>query len=710
MTLRFGGTLACFADAFTPGLRSFISGAVSAVAMEELNAVHSLLFRERLREEWSPGMKEKVCFFFRSLLLAYVASAKKHMSPAVLILEDPAKAGSAAGIFTEIYSSLEIRQVNRIRLLVLGVNNLTEKFSDCWNGFFPKVIKIAFGEPYSSGIPLPVLREDLRELSYNISLLRRYYPAYLIPQLFEEEGLNRELYFRFTGIFSAQDAAVPENFYQGISDAQVLGKRAEKVRSAVRNRILFWVHSAKLHPCFDFIRILTELGGKAEDALVLKSIRADVLNGTWKGIEKAIREDCFDSLVGAENAPILLYIYKTLKALVWGENREIQEVFSEQVPEMNSEEKGFYAGCRALALTNLIAFHIGGRNIDAASEAARKALLINRDLRKDTVPAYRLFALVNVSRQRINDALEYISYALEQAEKTGQYDELLLSRYYASSINFLYGNLSKAENHAVKSEETAFELGQTKWEKRARFLRGRIYFETGRYEDALDIFESLNSERNEFGRNAAEMVNTVKAWVFRTKNYMGRFEPWQKLAGLDAGIFQIEAAYYAADYQRTAALAEDFLSDNGERMKDIFHFTEQPDWRSGFSQCEFMLQGEKDMGRKQAWVYRALALTALDPSKRAQAEISREMQRFMREELSPDTDPGDAFYFHAWYCMLKDIKASQFDMSAVVSVAFKRLQHRAGRIDNREIKQNFLNLPRWNKTLYLAAKEYKLIN
>jgi len=48
-------------------------------------------------------------------------------------------------------------------------------------------------------------------------------------------------------------------------------------------------------------------------------------------------------------------------------------------------------------------------------------------------------------------------------------------------------------------------------------------------------------------------------------------------------------------------------------------------------------------------------------------------------------------------------------MNTVVSMAYKRLQRRAGRIDDLAAKQDFLNLSRWNKTLNLAAKEHKFI-
>ena len=104
-----------------------------------------------------------------------------------------------------------------------------------------------------------------------------------------------------------------------------------------------------------------------------------------------------------------------------------------------------------------------------------------------------------------------------------------------------------------------------------------------------------------------------------------------------------------------------------------------------------------------------MAQCALNPSREAKAEILGGMQRFMRDELLPDTDPYDAFYFYAWYNMLRDTGADQDDMNTVVSMAFKRLKRRASIIDDWGTKQAFLTLSRWSNTLSLAAREYKLI-
>jgi hypothetical protein len=48
-------------------------------------------------------------------------------------------------------------------------------------------------------------------------------------------------------------------------------------------------------------------------------------------------------------------------------------------------------------------------------------------------------------------------------------------------------------------------------------------------------------------------------------------------------------------------------------------------------------------------------------------------------------------------------------MGTVVSIAFKRLQRRASRIDDPKTRQDYIFRNRWNNALSLAAKEYKLI-
>ena len=735
LEVRFGAAgcaLVCFADAFTPLVRSFIADSAPANVVKELDAIHSLLFKERLRQEWSPYMIDQARRFVRSLLTAYSAAVKARSAHGALIMQALHLADSAAvNVFKEVYASLGEEKER----LVLAAGSSTEKSLKSWGDTLNRVIVNTHDEfrlPEEIGEKQDTIPQEILEVSYNIFLLGHYFPDYLFPQLFEEEGLNREAYFRtltmlaslgvLSGGFSR--AGIPVSAFRS---EKAFSASKDKIRRTVRKIILAWVGAGRLRPCFNLLRILLDLGERAEDDLILRSIKADVLNGTTGGIEKFLGKKRFDSLVGAGNTPVLSYIYKTLKALAGGNKADIQQAFQEPVPSMTLEDnRPCYGAYQAQVQINLAAFYIGTKNGDAASEAVRKAMYLNRNLGKNVVPAHRLFSLVNLSRKRIDDAQEYISYALEQSERMEQGEELVLTCYFASSIGFLHGNLSRAERLAARAEETALALGQSGWFLRSRFLKGRIGFETGRYEDALKIFESLDAASAAGAvLHSATMTATVRAWIYRTKLFLGRLPSdtvWNNAKGassLDNRLFEIEAAYFAGDYERARDLAGRFLSSPSEESPESypaelyygndFLFTEQPDWKSGFAQCENMLVNGKAPVTRMAWIYRAMAQCALRPSREAKAEILGGMQRLMRDELLPDTDPGDAFFFYAWYCMLRDTDAAQVDRNTVVSIAYKRLQRRAAKIDDAGAKQAYLTLSRWNNALCLAAREYKLV-
>ena len=724
LDVRFGAggcALVCFADAFTPLIRAFIADTVSAAEMEELNAISSLLFRERLRQEWSPYMTAQARRFIHSLLTAYLAAIKARASHGALIMEALHLADDTTlAVFKEVYLSLGEEK----ELLVLAAGNSTEKSLKTWNDTLNRVIVNThddFFEPEKTSLNQDNVPREILEISYNIFLLGRYFPDSLFPQLFEEQGLNREMYFRTLTLLASLGTLASGYSRPGIPvfafrGEKVLGGRREKIRRTVREIILAWVGEGRLRPCFNLMMILFELGDRAGDDLILRSIKADVLNGTTDEIERYLRKKRFVSLVGAENAPVLTYIYYTLKALAGGQEGDIQEAFQEPLPSMKVDDnRPCYGAYQAQVQINLAAYYIGTRNNDAASEAVRKAMYLNRNLGKSAVPAHRLFSLVNLSRKRIEDAQEYISFALEQAERMELDEELVLTCYFAASINFLYGNLAKAERLAMKAEETALALGQSPWFTRSRFLRGRARFEIGRYEDALGVFESLDNAISAGAvLHSPAMADTVRSWIYRAKVFLGRL-PQESASGIDMKLFELEAAYFTADYERAKDLADSFLSPakevpDGELHHGIdFLFTEQPDWRSGFAQCENMLTNGKAPVKRMAWIYRCMAQCALGPTQEAKAEMLAGMQRFMRDELLPDTDPLDSFFFYAWYCMLRDTGSAQVDMNTVVSIAYKRLQRRALRIDDKGTKQASLTLSRWNNALNLAAKEYKLV-
>ena len=513
LVVRFGAGgrgLVCFTDAWNEEIKAF---AVSAFAsgfievegkIDVLDAIGLEFFRERLRDELSSFMMEKGRLFIRLLLETYMTAARIKGSRGVLVLEDLTLSDASAGIFIEVFSSLERKE----ELLVLGTDcSIEEGFREegfkeerfrRWEGVFERILKFTpeetakdINRDETSGDFLKKIPQDLLELDYAISLFGRFFPPNFFVQLFKEGGLNSDAFFRarhMLSVLSASGSDDPGSLIRGFESIaeNVLGERLEKVRQAVRGRLLSWVLLLKLNPCFNLLKVLSELGESIEHSLILKSIRIDVFYGKYEGIEKAIADKSFAHIAGDNNTAYLEFIFTTLRALVCGRSSEIKQVFHEaSLPAEMADGEPCYNGYIAHVNTNLAAFHIGSRSLEAASGEVRKVLHINRELGEEAIPVYRLLALVNLAKQRLDDALEYITFAIEQAEKSRQSEEIFLSNYFASSINMLYGNLSKAGRLALKAEEAASEFGQVKWGKRAKFVRGRVLFESGWYREAL---------------------------------------------------------------------------------------------------------------------------------------------------------------------------------------------------------------------------------
>jgi tetratricopeptide (TPR) repeat protein len=535
--------------------------------------------------------------------------------------------------------------------------------------------------------------------------LGRYFPGNLFPQLFEEEEKKSAVLFRaFTilsnlGVIDCTEDPIPRIYNFTALAEKMLGERKERIHQFVRNRLLAWIFSGRIRPCFKLLEILAALGSQGADKLILEAICGDVINGTYKEIEQAIKENRFNTLVGGTKGPALYYIFITLKALIQGNEAEIRKAFEEPIPEGN-----FFSGYKIQILSNLTGYYLGINNLDMASEMIKEAMIIGQGQKHGIAQAYRLFSLVNLVKQHVNDSIDYLSFAVDNTEKSEQFDELGVAAYYAAIAQFLFGNLSKAEQLALKAEQGAMASGRPGWADRARFLQGKLRFEIGYYQDAQAIFSAL--QQNPADTLSEEMDRILSAWIYRVKVYAGTHPtegPNSK--GADAFLFEVEASYMMGDYKKTIALTQIIPP----LPETDFLYTERPDWRSGFAQCELLLLSSKDLWERMIFAYRGLALCRLPATENERKQVISRMQRFTKDELLLDTDPNDIFYFYAYYRILQESGASEIDLSTAISMAFRRLQHRAIRIDDLETRRVFLNHHYWNSTLSIAAKEYKLI-
>jgi tetratricopeptide (TPR) repeat protein len=255
----------------------------------------------------------------------------------------------------------------------------------------------------------------------------------------------------------------------------------------------------------------------------------------------------------------------------------------------------------------------------------------------------------------------------------------------------------------MQAEKAAVISGRKEWALRSRFLMGRFYFEIGLYKDALNVFTSLMENWKD--DPASKQYLFLSNWSNRAKLYLAdKTNETPVFNGGDGKIFEIEAAYLFGDYKKTIALADAMIASQTDMS---FHFLEQPDWTSGFAQCELLLYSKKDYWYRMVTVWRSLALCKVDKTRANEAVHI--MQQIMRDERMADIDPNASFYFFANFLLLDETGANEVDRNTAISMAFKRLQRRASRIDDIETRRTYLASQYWNKILFATAKEYKLI-
>ena len=720
LVVHFGGgsAVTCIADAFTPGLQALFAADV----LEKLNLLAERLFRERLRDEVSGFLVQRCTDFLAELFAAYRAAAGKAKAVPVVILENMQRAGpDAYGLVTNAYAAFS----GRDKLYLYGTCTDMQALKP-WEDVFPRIIKFSPEGSGGGGLPAgDAPQEDcsspaLWEMAYACILFSRYFPVHLLSRLLAEEGKNPAMIEKTFSLFSSF------RFIQNITGASqehpallsrardILGQRSDQIRAVVRTRLLDWVKAGRLAPCYNLLEALAGLGGAASEALMLEAICGDVGNGTFGSIDRAIAEGSFAAVTGEPRSASLLFIYNAYKALNYGSPDEVRAVFRESPPESALPEevppdiRARIIACRAL-------YHLSICDSETAAALTKEALLIVQQETGGRLLAhiYRLFSLVNLSNQRLSDAIDYFSFAVDEAEKTGAAGENAVIKYYSASANFIHGNLSMAERLARQAEEAALQSGQPAWADKCRFLQGRLRFELGCYEEALEIFEAL--QQSHYVAAPSGFHSTLAAWIYRAHNYLKRpCDP--PLEGLDVQLFEVEGAFLAGDYRTVLELTrheqeevESAQDGSGHKIERFLHI-EQPDWRSGFAQCELLLFPFKELWDRTTITYRALALCRIGGKEQqhGREEAVRDMRSIMREEL-PEADPGDAFYLYAYYQALKYSGAPEVDMNTAISLAFKRLQRRASRIDDNTTRRIFLSAQYWNSALQTAAREHKLI-
>ncbi|MDR0539056.1 MAG: hypothetical protein LBG74_00920 [Spirochaetaceae bacterium] len=692
---KYGSALNCFIDAFASTMRQLCE---EDGPPERLAALYESLFAGRLRRELSASALVKAAELLNVMVDTYLNKARTKPLIPVIILENIQNAPPAV---SKIFIDCWTEAAKKRRVVILGSSRNSEVSTE-WRQVFPGVISCTVEN--AAPFDFSVCSQSLLEIAYTCHLFGKFFPAHCFIQLFEEEGKNAEVLQKSLkllvnyGIIRSVDAPSPGKAgFEGPLE-EALGGRTAFIKSVVKDRLLSWVAQGKIAPCFDLLEALNGLGYSASSLLTLDCIKADIINGTHESIENALREGRFSQIASEEFAPSLLYIYKTLSSLVYGSEEEIHQTFKTNPPAKipNPEFKALILSIQAL-------YRMGISDTQTALDEIKESMILYQGTkeRAGISLVYRIFSLINLSRQEINDAIDYLNYAAEYNKISKDINEQTLGYYYSSVVHFVFGNISKAQRIIYQAIESAEMCGRLGWALKSEFMLARYCFETGEYNESKKIFTTL-LQKYEDAKNPV-INEVIHAWIERTKLYLGEKHTLLKdLRCDDAILFRLEETYLNGEYAETAELAGKLLT---AQAKDEFVFLEQPCWTSGFAQCELLPFSKKDFWGRVTPVWRSLALSKMGGAE----EAVHIMQKIMRDERLNETDPNMPFYFFANYRIVHEAGLSEVDRNTAISMAFKRLQRRAGRIDDVKVRQSYLTNQYWNNALFTTAKEYKLI-
>jgi hypothetical protein len=703
-------------DAWSQSIRS-LSGVESSKRnpkstgeTEEIDNLWELLFRERIRDEVSEYIIRCTRrFLFLVFNYYYNMAQRKKLTP-VLVLENINLCGNKISeiIIDTLY---EFNQDNEKKMIIYGIGEndiLPEKVRQ-WETVFDSVIKIE--DKNDNKFVIPRLSTELWEIVYAVSLLGKYFSPELFQRLFEEEEINPTMISRAfsilynLGIIDNTREPVILNRVLEDHSCKALGDRAAIIKELVCDRLLNWAKRQNLNPCFRLLLIIAGLDSikKIDELLLLKSFSSDIINNTISRIELSMKNGQLEELV-PEKSTAMRYIFNTSFALHSVKEEEIEKIFSAFPAENINEIFDSYPVLKTQILVNLGAWYLANQDTKTAAAKVKEAIIIGQSNNAYCLPqAYRIFALVCLSKKQPVEAIEYLDFALSNAEKSGNYNELAISSYYSAAAKFLYGDIYNAAILAKKSTENSLFSGRCEWADRSRFLEGRIEFDLGHYKNAVDIFTSLKTEP--YGNKTEEKDKLLSAWIYRCNIYLNKKANIKSSPSCyDADLFEIEELYFSGDYEKVFELTD--LMEN-PYAKENYLYSEQAEWSSGFAQCEHLYYTNGEIQNRMIRVFRSLALSKISSEKIEEAK--QDIQKILRDDKLCEIDPWDAFYFYAKYLILEQEGADAVDMSTAVSMAFKRLQRRAGRIEDIETSRQYLNGPKWNSELSKVAREYKLI-
>lgn len=373
-------------------------------------------------------------------------------------------------------------------------------------------------------------------------------------------------------------------------------------------------------------------------------------------------------------------------------------------------------------------------NVQQAVTLCKRAILLHQESgeAEGLARANLEFGLLLLGQEKVSEARDYFIMARPRSEIAGESFEAVRARIAELTCLFVVGELTRVKDQIAPLQLRAQQLGLRETELFLMLLLGRVFFELGRYDEALTVFE--RGQCAAVAHDHPEARSVMRRWLGRCLAYLGDCEAaLYELTALESGpevrLFRAEALEHSSRLEeaRSALLHQpplggrdgsagragdtaDTDTGGGAPSGARFQTLEQFAWDSGFASIEDCAIGRFTKGDSVLTrLTKAFSAYLLSLTGDADAAIE-EFHRLTRQEKVSSIDPFNRLYFYFYSESLPWSKQpDREDRLTILGRSVRYMQERSSRIDLYQDKRAFLTSNYWNRQLLETARSHNLL-
>ena len=350
------------------------------------------------------------------------------------------------------------------------------------------------------------------------------------------------------------------------------------------------------------------------------------------------------------------------------------------------------------------------KNSNEAVDAVKKAV---SSVQAHTFPAgeYRALscvAFLQLSQNKIEDAVTYFQYALDIAESLQDSSFICEALLNLSIACFLQNNLHTAAQFLDRLLQAVEDYFEQPKKIPCLFMQGRVALQLGDYGSAERLFQEAEKAAS---KHFQEWEPLCSIWYARSLSQKGQTSKAQPIfiANLDkspdARLFLIESFLLAPTLrdERTQIQAH----------PELFTETVEPH-QSGFVLAEELVWGHLYDKPAMQVFYTALDSyyrfrLAVDLQEESAPAYLQQLEDTAREALKSHDMYASVYSYLCYDAILRKDGNTSDTVSGYLSRSFKALQNCMDTMTENTVRDKFIFRNVWNAKLYAAAQKNKLI-